>query len=522
MKPIYTLDIETDPFRFGRLPKPFAIGLYDGKEYVSYWGPDCIERMRQRLHGLKPGIIYAHNGGRFDVFFFLDWIIGKPMRIINSRIIKAQIDCEKGHHEIRDSYAIMPFALAKAKGKTQKRSIEIGKMEASERENNRQEIEYYLKDDCVSLWELCTEFLEMFGDNLTIGGTAMKQLKAIHSFDCLEKADDEDIRKHYYYGGRVQAFHKGVIAGDWKVYDVNSMYPHMMATVEHPVGKPSSEGTRITKDTCFISVEGWNKGAFPNRSKGGGLDFTTERGIFHVTRHEYDTALELRLFEPTRIYRCVNFDQRMTFSEFVDVFYHKRLDAAIAGDGNKVIFYKLILNSSYGKFSQNPENYKEFCITDASTDLGMYGWEAEEIKYGMYIVWSKPSRDTSRYNVAIGASITGAARALLMRGIANATNPIYCDTDSIICESMLLERDATKLGAWKLEAEATEACIAGKKLYALFQDGKVVKQANKGVRITAEEIRKVCLGESVMSTRDAPSFKLNGGHSFIERTVRMT
>lgn len=525
MKPlrIYTLDAETDPFQYGRLPVPFALGLYDGERYRYAEGPNCLEVMRKTIESLPPGIIYAHNGGRFDFFLFMDWFVGNPMRVINSRIIKAKMECETGWHELRDSYAIMPFPLKKALGKTKKLDIDITKLEAAVRHLHMPEILSYLKMDCVSLWELVSDFIAEFGTMLTIGSTAMKELKKVHAFETLEASEDLDLRSHYYYGGRVEAMKKGVLCGNWKVYDVNSMYPSVMKNARHPVGRPSSEGVTIRDSTCFVSAIGYNLGAFPVRMKSGGINFGVPFGTFHVTRHEWDVALELDRFRPTKILRCINFEQQQTFAEFVDKGYNNRITYNLAGELNKGLFWKTILNSSYGKFSQNPDNYKEFLITDVHTDLHEDGWEAEEIKYGIYIVWSKRSRDTSRYNVAIGASITGASRACLLRGIAGATNPIYCDTDSIICESIgQLEQHPTKLGAWKLEATADTACIAGKKLYALFENGKVVKQANKGVKVTAAEIREVAEGKTVQTQRDAPSFKLNGTHTFIRRKVRMT
>lgn len=174
----------------------------------------------------------------------------------------------------------------------------------------------------------------------------------------------------------------------------------------------------------------------------------------------------------------------------------------------------------------------------------------ETLEHGdNYIVWSKSSLDTSRYNVATGASITGAARSILLRGIATAKQPLYCDTDSIICKDLpLAKKDATELGAWKIEAEFDSAAIAGRKLYALFEsrkenikklrdkandkkkfdksigsDGSLcVKQANKGVAVSAIDIWNVCCGDVIVSNRDAPSYKLDGSHNFISRRVRMT
>ena len=525
--PIYTLDIETDPFKHGRYPLPFAICVYDGESCKRFWGQDCISKMHEYLMCREPGIIYAHNGGRFDIFYIIKWVLGNEMRIINSRIIKALMRCHFGHHEIRDSYAIMPFALGKYKGKTQKKKIEMWKFEADKREEHKAEILEYLDADCMALHELCVAFIAMFGTQLTIGSTAMKELRKIHTFENLDPSQDFDFRSKYFYGGRVECFQKGVLKGDWKVFDVNSMYPFVMANCQHPIGPPSSEGSRIKATTQFITATGTNHGAFPMRTKGGGIRFDVEYGTFHVTRHEWDMAEKYGLFEVESVDRCINFEDTGNFAEFVDSFYSQRKQAILDGDEIKSLFYKFILNSAYGKFAQNPENYKEQIITDYETDMRGMGWLCSELIEApgedRYIVWSKKSEDTSRYNVAAGASITGAARAKLMEAIATAVRPVYCDTDCVICENLpIADVDASRLGAWKLEATADVAAIAGKKLYALFEKDAKVKQANKGVQITARDILDVCMGKVVQSVRDAPSFKLDGSYSYISRKVRMT
>ena len=87
MKPIYTFDIETDPFQYMRIPQPFACGFFDGERYTYRWGKDCMERMREFITDLPPGIIYVHFGGKFDFYYMLDWFDGR-MSIIGSKIIK--------------------------------------------------------------------------------------------------------------------------------------------------------------------------------------------------------------------------------------------------------------------------------------------------------------------------------------------------------------------------------------------------------------------------------------------------
>lgn len=538
---IYTADIETDPFIYGRIPKPFCTGFYDGKIFKETWGYDCIEKMLEQFYQAEPGIIYFHNGGKFDFYFFLSKLIGQPLMIVNGRILKAKIKCKKGYHEIRDSLGIFPFALKNYK----KDEIDYSKFESDVREQHKTEILEYLKDDCIYLHELCSEFVNMFGPMLTIGGTSMKELKKLHSFECMGSITDADIRQLYYYGGRVQCFKTGVIDGTWKVYDVNSMYPFVMRDFLHPVGLPEADTKKIRSSTCFISAEGINYGAFPQRTKDG-LRFDIDKGIFNVTIHEWETALNHGLFKPQRILRCVNFRDRATFETFVTSFYDLRKQAKNSGNDIHSLFFKYILNSAYGKFAQNPEGYFDYEITSGRESKDE-PWiphivfdSIGESETG-YIIWKKPSAIFSRYNVATAASITGAARSVLLDAIAKSESPIYCDTDSIICKSLDVASDSTTLGAWKLEAEAYKACIAGKKLYALFsykcpacnsenkkgncqhtfhKDG-CCKQANKGVRISASDIEEICNGAEVRWENSAPSLKMNGNHKFIHRNIRM-
>ena len=536
LKPIYTLDLETDPFLHGRIPVAFAVGFWNGVTYHRTWGENCIEEMREFLVKQEPGIIYIHNGGKFDVVgFLMQWVINQPMRVINNRIVRCEMKTNHvfgGSHEIRDSFSIMPFSLKGFKGKQQKLDIEMwklegyaccdlaGRAEKTTRELYKDEIDEYLRMDCVVLWNLCTAFVDRFGDKLTIGTTAMGEIKRFHKFETLSDTSDKDIRSNYFYGGRVQCFQTGILPGEWKVYDVNSMYPFVMKEYKHPIGQ-SWESDRIEPETCFVSVEGYNYGAFPNRKKDGGIGFVEEFGVFHVSIHEWIAAIEYDLFKPTRIIRTVNFDEQSSFAEFVNTFYDARKIAKAEGDSITELLMKFVLNSGYGKFAQSPDNYREYFITDKTHFVGEE-WEATAMEE-KYIIWSKPSIDASRYNVATGASITGAARSVLLRAIATAVEPIYCDTDSIVCRDLPgALKSASDLGSWKLEADATLAAIAGKKTYAFFNGSECVKLASKGVRATPIDILNVCSGKQIEIANDAPSFKLDGRVNFITRTMRIT
>lgn len=522
MKPIYTFDTETDPFSYGRIPKVFCCGIFDGERFHYEWGDGSMERMREYITRLPPGIIYVHNGGRFDFYYMLNWFYGK-MVIINSRIIKAYSLRFMGDgkmHEWRDSSAIYPMALKTFK----KDDIDYELLEENKRDAHREQIVDYLKGDCVYLHELCTRFLEEFGDNLTIGSTSMKQLRKRHKFDELSAEDDRQIRSRFYYGGRVQCFERGVIHASERsklyVFDINQSYPCSMRDYLHPIGKPLFHHDRITEKTFFVSAYGFSHGCFPQRDSDGGLCFPCGEGLYNVSIHEYNAALETGQFELFRIVECVDFEKSGSFIEFVDEFHGLRKQAKMNGDDLLSNFYKLVTNSAYGKFAQCPDNYMEYVIKPIGVPVIGY---TEDYICGDSVLWSKPSEDVTRYNVATGASITGASRSMLIRALATAKRPLYCDTDSIICESLGpdADYDEYKLGAWKTEKMGDTLALAGRKLYALFDGDECVKMASKGVRLTAQEIVTVSSGGKVTWKKDAPTFSLSRGTRFIHRDVEM-
>lgn len=564
---IVTADLETDPFEYGKMVRPFLGGYYDGEKIVSFWGEDCIEKMIASLEAEnEPYVIYVHNGGRFDFFYFVKHF-RSSMRIVNGRIIQAAT----GKHEWRDSFAIMPFPLADY----DKDQIDYEKFRAEVREQHREEIMRYFRKDLTSLHELVTAFHAEFGDKLTIGSASMKQIKLRHKFSTGSTEYDAKFRKNFYYGGRNQVFQSGVIKTKIKIEDVNSMYPYVMKSYLHPIGVGHSVSNRIERDTVFVVTEGKNYGAFPTREKDGSLNFTREYGIFHTTIHEYNAALDTGCFKPRRIIKTYGWANRGTFEEFVSHFYNERAAAKLAGNKIRTIFYKYVLNSGYGKFAQNPDNYFDWYITPlgetppdqcdcechyqvtnsckcefseshgASTCVQFW---TPNYRHDDYLIWQRPlqTKSLSWYNVATGASITGAARAVLLRGIHGATNPLYCDTDSIICSDLARVRmDDSELGAWKLEGTGRLAAIAGKKLYAVFDRENpkepnpkkphecnhkdapcpicgLVKKAHKGARLTGLQILRIAQGEEIDSCNPVPAFKWDGTYTFTKRTIRAT
>lgn len=556
---IAVADCEADPSIPDRRPHPFLWGFeavdipftYQWADTFKKHGRKTVMRSREEighsaceqfveyLYALPDKYcIYMHNGGKYDFMFLLPYLSDGAM-IINGRIVKAQI----GPHQIRDSFAAMPVPLASYK----KDDIDYNKLEIDVRDSHRQEILSYLKTDCSALLEMIVKWREEFGDILTMATGAMRALKKFHTFDSFTSKEDDDEFRQFYFGGRNQCFEVGEVKADvLRVYDINSSYPNVMRNYQHPVSTVYEHSRDLTETTDFAIVTGWNRGGLCAKDDKGFLSFTIPYGTFYTTGHELRAALETGTFTIDQIERSYTSVEHTTFDAFVDHYYCKRMECAslakllrekgdIAGALEQdlyVLFWKLVLNSAYGKFALNPEDFMEWHITEGGIE-GYMTMNPEEwdpvIETQGYIFWGKPAPRKQYYNVATGASITGAARAYLLKGLSQAQRAIYCDTDSIICESLDVDADSKRLGAWKLEAEGDTLYVAGKKLYALYHKGVPFvdekgkeKKASKGVKLTCDEIRRVALGDTVEYANPFPAFKLDGGETFVKRVIRRT
>jgi len=516
---IVVADCETDPFKIGRIPKPFVWGVFDGDNYRLFYKTDDFF---DYITSFKC-IVYAHNGGKFDWHFILEKIPEHTnIMIINGRIAKFKIK----DTEFRDSYSILPIPLSAY----QKDKFDYKKLESNVRNDYKQEIEVYLKNDLLFQYEIVSQFIEEFGINLTLAGTASKQWQKIHNVKPIriQKTMDDILRK-YYFGGRVECFKTGIIKKKFKVYDINSAYPEAMLD-EHPSGDYISMSESLPKkkkeiERSFITLNCISKGAFPLREKTG-LKFPTDNisREYHITGWEYLTAIELNLIKNVKITNVMQFNDKINFKLYVNHFYKRKLMAEKKGDKAKRLFAKLLMNSLYGRFAIDPSKFKEYIVVEnyhlqqAQDEGYMCAGELGDKS----IVAREAKNIISRYhNVGTAASITGRVRAKMMKSIALSKNVLYCDTDSIACSS-LHGKLSDKLGDWDLEAECSEGAIAGKKLYAFKKlDGKF-KIASKGARLNEKQIYKIAKGEEIIHKNIAPTFSYKKEPHFIDRKIRLT
>jgi hypothetical protein len=311
-----------------------------------------------------------------------------------------------------------------------------------------------------------------------------------------------DAGRRSYLGGRTEAFHIGKIPGKVYCLDINSMYPYIMKHKSVPY-RLATTRTKLELHQLSQALEDYavvadvelevNEPAIPIRLEGR---TTWPTGSFKaaLTTPELCYALERGMI--TRVDYAAIYHKDVIFSDYVDFFYGKRLEARKSNDRATEGICKLFLNSLYGKFAQNGQRW---------TTVG----EAEDMTIGFFNHYDADNGVLTKYRQfsglidqleelpesqesfpAISSHITAYARMYLyhLMRVAGLDNLYYCDTDSLMVNEAGLENlrphiEPTELGMLKVEWESDEVTIHGLKDYQIGTQSKI-----KGIRKSAQEI----------------------------------
>lgn len=593
VRDFWTIDAETTPFHncseiacakchgLGRVPQTFVWGAYNGRteEYLTFTTPlsysalctdasiaDQVSRELARqiaeFFRDKPTVVYAHNGGRFDYHYLRDEMNSdETVMIIAGRMSRFKI----GESEFRDSLNI--FQQTRLKDFGGKLEIEYAKLEPEYRHLHREEIEKYLRVDCLDLWNNLARYFDQYGRGLTQAGASMRIWSRMTKIEPPRQTVEQFRRyKPFYYGGRVECFKRGVKEIPFTTVDANSMYPYAML-FKHPFSTLASVDNRLpTTDIdisrCLIKLDCVSDGAFPYRTDNGELIFPNDgiRRTFKVTGWEFNAALEYNAVRDIELIEVHRFPLSIDFEEYITHFYEKRKLAKDAGDKAENIFCKLFMNSLYGKFGSNPggavdqdeyettgeddpgAGYHEYVI---ATDDSFGQWQVEGYRdfkpWGKRRLWVRPLPEIKHqyYNVATAASITGFARAHLFRASKLCRGLIYGDTDSLTAEDVSQLHIGKELGQWKIELQGKRYAVAGKKNYALESSDSTIKDyhafdsreektghwkiACKGARLTPSELVRAASGETIIYKPESPTYSVTRDvPRFIDRKIRCT
>lgn len=517
MKPWLVFDCETDSFD-GAPVEPFIWGALDceGNYFQTYNTGELIRYLFD-----FDGIALAHNGGKFDALFLRDaFNIGDEIKIINGRVAEVRI----GKCLVRDSFLIIPSPL-KASGEKEEFDYSIlSRHKKHLRKKFKSEIEHYLKQDCIALFNLVERFYAEHGQRLTQAGAALACWEKMGGKIRRRGGAHDDVFRQFYHGGRCQAFQKGALGDGWDYFDIKSSYPYAMS-LEH-TASPLYEyrmHRNIKKiiPQAFARIIASNRGCLPIRTK-----LETEYPFHDDAREYFATGWEILAGLRTntlKIYEATIFEptELETLKPYVELFYKNKIEAEIKKDSVGYLIAKIFLNSLYGKFGQNPADFHKFKIVEINDREDGYETFLECDTFDIV----KKLSGGQFFDVALSASITGCARAKLFEQMLQVDELAYCDTDSIICRGGQFDV-GMELGQWELKHQLKNFFVAGKKLY-MGEDLKTGKfiQAHKGfseLDVEPHHIINAALGIESKITRSAPSINISGSQNFIKRTMRKT
>ena len=289
------MDIETIKLDNGKL-SPYLICAYDRINYITSYNSDqetlFTSFFEQLLSKIKPGttIIYAHNLSAFDGIFLMRYLLRygvvDPL-LHNSKLLTIKVSLGNKTILFKDSYLLLPLSLrklCKAFNVEQVKSffpfnltnihysgvfprfeywtgIDLNQFELIKKLfgkrmwNFQLEAIKYCKMDCKVLHEILTIFNELifkeFQVNIHKSPTLPSLALNIYRVHFLSKdtiyqilGNIEQAIRESYTGGAVDVYipHNktsgffGKLEANLFCYDVNSLYPSVMANNPMPVG----------------------------------------------------------------------------------------------------------------------------------------------------------------------------------------------------------------------------------------------------------------------------------------------
>jgi hypothetical protein len=311
------------------------------------------------------------------------------------------------------------------------------------------------------------------------------------------------LERECYYGGRTEAHFIGNVAETPVVaYDVNSMYPHVMAEHEYPhqlvdyrddvdLGELPFLLDRFC--ICAEVILETEDPAYPVRQNGK-LIFPV--GTFVAFLCSPGLKYAYANNHIVKVIRASFYYKANLFKPYIDYFHALKVQAQAAGDTVAKSMVKIFLNSLYGKFGQT---VTETQIDEVDSDglylrISDYDDVTQTESTSTYImntlVTEGATVEGAQSFPAIAAHVTEYAR-LLLYGIMQQIGldrVLYCDTDSIYLRKADEERithpiSADKLGALSRDGVYDSMIIHGAKDYVI--DGTV---KCKGIPRAAQSI----------------------------------
>jgi len=525
--------------------KPLCMDLFDGAEHeYAIDRKHPTEVVRAALFGMEASEVpvwWAHNGGKYDALFMVDCI--RQLKgwkcdgaVAAGRLISLRVMTPNGVFTLKDSYAVIQASLDKAlssfeiphkKVFTKEDYESLDKDKRGMRKFSDVKLRVGCQADTEALHALVTKAEAMFVEwggalKSTFSASALTVVKAqvgvpLPSHEGNQWAND--IGRKAYCGGRVEVF-KHSPADTLNEMDVTSSYPWSM-TQRLPwellgYGDPRLyDANQLSIVYAKVTVPEQYIPPLPYVPPTGGLFFPWGEWSGWFTSAELVDAIE-NCGVSVKMHAAINYTSKTPFEQYVSKVFKVKSEST----GALREFTKLILNGSYGKFGQKPENTKLQMFDSAEEGLLWARKNAHREPIAMNrsnTAWQiKTHRWPKQTHYAMASFITAYSRILLRKHLQYAHNNgglAYCDTDSIHCPSSIEWDTGDELGGLKYELRDYRACFYAPKLYELHpvapgsepqcfrppdkDDRYKPTFASKGFPVSPEAFARIIQGERV-------------------------
>lgn len=482
-----------------RRPEVRLAGIYDGKQYRYY--RTIAEFLNSELTPANNGMwFYAHAGGLADMLFLYQTLLEKsyrdPLFVVEASFsgssaiivkVKKLRRINSGHRsKLRvqyqwtfiDSLWLFNTRLAEiAKWIGMKK----GKVDFETEDWNK--LVEYNKLDCVIIWKAVRAFedalLSLGGElQMTLASCAMRLFKRrFLTRPIFTNANVNLASRQAYIGSRVEVIQTR--AKDGYYYDINSSFPFAM-TEPAPgnfLGLSASisdhESALYVADV-EVEVPDTYLPPLPMRSEGS-VFFPT--GRWRSRFNETDVRLlESRGGKIRKVHEVMYFEPFDDLGQYAVTLYNLRKNGQT--EFEKIV-YKLLLNSLYGKFAENPLK-QSMVVNPLNTDCPhkpRHPRKADNPREptcmtmlypGVWLVENEV--EVAHEHVPISARITAIARKNLFEYMDSCDETYYCDTDGFATDKPDLPT-SKELGGLKLEKTFEDAEFVSPKVYRI--DDKV-------------------------------------------------
>lgn len=483
---LYTADFETTTDLDDCRVWAFAICDMDNIDNMIYG--TSIEEFFEVCKALPDCRMYFHNLA-FDVSFIFDYMLRNGYVWEDDRIPRytygfttvisdmnqvysVRVNLGDGHTvSFWDSMKVIPLSIAqeaKAFGLSMgKGDLDYKAFRAEGHQLTDDEIDYIRRDVQIDA-QAMSFMLDNGLSKMTIGSCALADYKRMmggsrgfrYHFPIIKPDEDAFMRKAYRGGFTyVNPKYAGRTLGEGISYDVNSLYPSVMASCSGevlPYGRPKwfygeprpTEERPLWIARVRLSFES-PYGKIPCIQLKGNMSFlpteyvTDSNGEVTITITSVDWLLIQQQYN-VKVYEWIGGysfkGSRVLFSEYVNKWVQVKNDATLSGNSGMRQIAKLMLNSLYGKFATQIEVRSRKPVLE----------EQDHVRYV-----DVPSTEREPVYLPVGCFITAYARyKTITSAQACGDRFIYSDTDSLKVLSTApldLDIDDVRLGAWKDE-----------------------------------------------------------------------